>query len=156
MRSCARTRILRAAVPFCLTVAAVAGQSPPPARRPWIGAGTGSSKTWAVQREYYPTAPPANGPSQLPRHAVSADGRYVLFTSEASNIGYYSGYGVYLRDRRTYETRLLLGGPALDPVLSADGHHIAFQLCDPTPGPEVRTERATSTPSICAPGCGRT
>src|ERR1041384_8667182 len=48
------------------------------------------------------TAPPCcsdtspNGSSRLPRHAVSADGRYVLFTSDATNLvngGFFPGGG---------------------------------------------------------------
>jgi hypothetical protein len=131
MRSCARTRILRA-VPFFLALATVAI---PTAR---AGAQTADQR-WdgliediTVSRGYFPPVPPpSDGPSELPRHAVSADGRYVLFTAQASNVAYYSQYAVYLRDRRTFETRLLLAGPALDPVMSADGNHVAFQVCDP-------------------------
>src|SRR5262249_33156159 len=49
----------------------------------------------------FPAQP--DGPSQLSRHAVSADGRFVVFTSEASNIGWGGGGGgwpvVYKLDR---------------------------------------------------------
>jgi hypothetical protein len=88
MRSCARTRILRAAVPFFLTLATVAGQIADARAQTvdqrWDGL---IEDVGPANGYYYSTPPPANGPSQLPRHAVSADGRYVLFTSEATPSG---------------------------------------------------------------------
>ena len=52
---------------------------------------------------------PADGPSQMSRHAVSGDGRYVVFTANAPALGYY-GQALYLRDRRLSDTRLLFAG----------------------------------------------
>ena len=52
---------------------------------------------------------PADGPSQMSRHAVSGDGRYVVFTASAPALGYY-GQALYLRDRRLSDTRLLFAG----------------------------------------------
>src|SRR5947207_4477238 len=66
-----------------------------------------------------------NGPSQLSRHSVSADGRYVVFTSDATNLPGGWGPAVFIRDRHAGETRLLLGMPALRPVLSANRPHLA-------------------------------
>ena len=62
-----------------------------------------------------PTLPPtpADGPSRMSRHGVSGDGRYVLFTANAPSLGSYAD-ALYLRDRRTSETRLLLAGPTRD------------------------------------------
>src|SRR5262245_46145938 len=55
---------------------------------------------------------PADGANHITRHAVSADGRYVLFNSDATNLSYSWPPALYLRDRNTGETRLLLAGPA--------------------------------------------
>ena len=79
---------------------------------------------------------PADGPSQVSRHAVSGDGRYVLFSANAPNLG-YSAPALYLRDRSTNDTRVLLGGPVQDAVVSADGNHIAFTVCDPWMRPDL-------------------
>ena len=85
----------------------------------------------SVQTTYFGSEPvPGDGPSRVARHAVSADGRYVLFNSEAVNLN-FSQPALYLRDRNTGETRLLLGGPVQTAVLSADGNHMAFVVCDP-------------------------
>ena len=88
--------------------------------------------------DYLPTPStmtPADGPSQMSRHAVSADGRYVIFNANAPSLGHYDD-AVYLRDRRTGETRLLLAGPTRDAVISADGRHIAFTVCEPYMRPD--------------------
>ena len=71
---------------------------------------------------------PADGPSEMTRHAVSGDGRYVVFSAAAPALGYYD-WALYIRDRRISETRILLG-PARDGVISNDGRHVAFTLCD--------------------------
>jgi hypothetical protein len=84
---------------------------------------------------------PADGPSTMSRHAISADGRYVLFNSDATNLG-YSQPALYLRDRRTGETRVLLAGAALNGTLSADGNHAAFEICDPYSRPQPRPDGA--------------
>ena len=39
---------------------------------------------------------PADGPSQMSRHAVSGDGRYVVFTANAPSIAGYYGPSLYL------------------------------------------------------------
>ena len=84
---------------------------------------------------------PADNASTMSRRAISADGRYILFNTEATNLG-YSGPGLYLRDRRTNETRALLAGPALNGTLSADGNHVAFEICDPYARPQPRPDGA--------------
>ncbi len=73
---------------------------------------------------------PADGPSEMSRHAINGDGRYILFNATAPNLG-YSTTALYIRDRRTGETRVQLGGPALQAVISADGDHLAYKVCDP-------------------------
>jgi Tol biopolymer transport system component len=78
---------------------------------------------------------PANGDSVRP--SISADGRYVAFTSDASNLvgGDTNGLtDVFIRDRARHTTRLIsvgLGGrPAngysFEPSISADGRYVAF------------------------------
>ena len=78
---------------------------------------------------------PADGPSQMSRHAVSGDGRYVVFTANAPSIAGYYGPSLYLRDRRLSDTRLLFAGADTtglrDAVISEDGRHVAFTVCEP-------------------------
>src|SRR3954470_13010640 len=133
MRASARAACSRTAVVSLLTLAAVAAHTAAPRAQAAGQRWDGLLEDITVSSGFFaPMPPPANGPSQLPRHAVSADGRYVLFTSQATNLaGFSSGYAVYLRYGHTFEARLLLAGAALDPVLSADGNHVAFQVCDP-------------------------
>ncbi len=78
---------------------------------------------------------PADGPSQMSRHAISGDGRYIVFTAVAPSLG-YPETSLYLRDRRSNDTRVLLAGPALDPVISGDGNHVAFRVCEPYMRPD--------------------
>ncbi|MFJ9773136.1 TolB family protein [Kitasatospora sp. NPDC101157] len=72
--------------------------------------------------------------------AISADGRYVAFSSSATNLAPGAGLGyqdVYVHDRRTGETTLVSvgeepGEPQKDrssghPSISRDGRYIAFQ-----------------------------
>ncbi|MDQ3214113.1 MAG: Ig-like domain repeat protein [Acidobacteriota bacterium] len=75
------------------------------------------------------TPQPANAEVRTSRHAISADGRYVIFTSDATNLS-YSTPGVYRRDRRTGQTELLLGHPALRGGISDDGDHVTVDICD--------------------------
>ena len=73
---------------------------------------------------------PADGPSEMSRQAINGDGRYILLNATAPKHG-YSTTALYNRDRRTGETRVQLGGPALQAVISADGDHLAYKVCDP-------------------------
>jgi Tol biopolymer transport system component len=77
----------------------------------------------------------ANGASYAPD--ISADGRYVVFVSEASNlVAGDTKYGadIFIRNRKTGKTRMLsvssTGEQANDlseiPSISADGDHVAF------------------------------
>ncbi len=78
----------------------------------------------------------ANGGSYEP--AFSADGRYVAFTSRASNLvpGDTNGdYDVFVRDRQTDQTTRVsvdsAGNEASpgseSPAISADGRYVAFE-----------------------------
>ncbi|MBA2603256.1 MAG: PD40 domain-containing protein, partial [Acidobacteria bacterium] len=77
-----------------------------------------------------------NGPSSWP--AISADGRYVAFTSEASNLVENDNNrqaDVFLHDRDTGITELVSrrpdgrsgNGPSRFPAISGDGQTVAFQ-----------------------------
>jgi hypothetical protein len=83
---------------------------------------------------------PADGPSQMSRHAVSGDGRYVVFTANAPSIAGYYGPSLYLRDRRLSDTRLLFAAADTtglrDAVISEDGRHVAFTVCEPWMRPD--------------------
>src|SRR5205814_4888799 len=80
---------------------------------------------------------PGNGASTTP--LLSWDGRYVVFMSKASNLVSNDFNGVsdiFIRDRWKSTTTLLslnyvgtasANGPSSRPVLSADGHTVAFQ-----------------------------
>ncbi|HEX6929235.1 MAG TPA: hypothetical protein VF267_08295, partial [Gammaproteobacteria bacterium] len=74
----------------------------------------------------------ANGMSWIAKHnVVSADGRYVVFRSSATNL--VAGYSrqIYLHDRATGETTVLApetgSGSNSNPVISADGRYVAFE-----------------------------
>ena len=72
----------------------------------------------------------ANGP--ISAGVLSADGRYVVFASAASNLG--AGQHVYRHDRLTHATVQVdltptgasSTGPSFGPTLSADGRYVAF------------------------------
>ena len=70
--------------------------------------------------------------------AISADGRFVAFSSDATNLvpGDTNGTAdVFVRDRQTGTTRRVSVGPggaqgngdSVDPALSADGRFVAFE-----------------------------
>ena len=69
--------------------------------------------------------------SEITAGSVSADGRYVVFSSLANNITSddVSGWHIYLRDRSTDTTSLIADGSNSggSPVISADGQFIAFR-----------------------------
>jgi Tol biopolymer transport system component len=94
-----------------------------------------------------------DGPSYHP--AITADGRFVAFVSEASNLTRDAGKHVaqiYLRDMQSGATELISRAPAgrpgdaacARPVVSGDGSVIAYQslasnlLCDGKCGPSER------------------
>ena len=69
--------------------------------------------------------------------SLSADGRYVAFTSSASNLvpNDMNGPDVFVRDRQAGTTELIsrttggvqANGPALFPAISANGRYVAFE-----------------------------
>ena len=69
--------------------------------------------------------------SEITAGAVSADGRFVVFSSLAENLtdDDVSGWHIYLRDRFTDTTTLVADGSNSggSPVISADGRYIAFR-----------------------------
>ena len=76
-----------------------------------------------------------NGASYQP--SISADGRYVAFVSDASNLvlGDVNGYtDVFVRDRKLHKTSLVSvdsagvqgNSDSLSPSISADGRYVAF------------------------------
>lgn len=75
-----------------------------------------------------------DGPSNSP--SISGDGRYVVFSSTATNfVPGATGANIYVRDRLTNETcEVSLGeglsqvsGDSVNPAISRDGHWIAFE-----------------------------
>ncbi|OUL26792.1 hypothetical protein BV378_12275 [Nostoc sp. RF31YmG] len=75
--------------------------------------------------------------SNSSRPSISADGRYVVFQSRASNLGVDNpdfNSNIYLRDRLTGETKLVspslngeTDGDSINPSISADGSYISFE-----------------------------
>jgi Tol biopolymer transport system component len=107
--------------------------------------------TTAIVRSTHGREP--NGPSYRP--AISADGRYVAFTSEASNLVSADQNGaadVFVHDRLTETTELVSrrptgrsgNGASRNPFLSGDGSMVAFQslasdlICHRRCGPDQR------------------
>src|SRR5262249_22666470 len=108
----------------------VAAQQPPPAAMRWDGLIEQISAPPPFSWSY----PQPAAPGQLPRHSVSADGRYVVFAASFQD---GSGQGFFLRDRDTGDPTLVLGAWAKNPAPSAGGHHPAFEECggNRDPGP---------------------
>jgi len=102
----------------------VSAQAPPAAAMRWDGLieHITAVSPWGDQQP--------DGPSQLPRHSISADGRYVIFTSDATNLAGSPGRAIFIRDRDAGTTQYLIGW-GKHPALSADGNHVAFEACDP-------------------------
>lgn len=74
----------------------------------------------------------ANGVSWIAHHnVISADGRFVVFRSGATNLVAGYSHQIYLHDRATGETTVLAPesdtGSNSNPVISADGRYVAFE-----------------------------
>jgi Tol biopolymer transport system component len=83
-----------------------------------------------------PAGQQANGNSF--QSAISADGRFVTFFSDASNLvagDTNNAYDVFVRDRKLQVTRRISVGPggqqandgSVAPAISADGRYVAFR-----------------------------
>ena len=76
---------------------------------------------------------PANAPSSIGDHAISGNGRYVVFTSGATNLTSDGVGGVFLRDTVSNTTTLVSLSDTGSPVsgsntaISYDGRYIVFQ-----------------------------
>ena len=103
-----------------------------------------------------------NGNSTAP--SISADGRYVVFVSDATNLvaGDTNGYAdVFVRDRklhRTYRVSVSTAGlqtnsDSYQPSISANGRYVAFASTPPTWWPTTRTP--TKTCSCATARCTR-
>lgn len=123
------------------------------------------------QIEGVPPAVEANGISR--ESSISADGRYVAFSSNATNLltnpnPTTSQYNIFVRDRNTGATQLLTtgggvggNGSSRDPSISGDGRYVAFSsrasdlvLSDPngTTADIFVYDRDTNTTKLLTPG----
>jgi hypothetical protein len=89
--------------------------------------------------------------------AVSADGRYVAFTSAATNLTVEASPGTFLRDRQA-ATTTLISSARQTPDLSRTGRYLLHAIEQPAPEPvrwAVRDRQAgttTDVPPIGGPG----
>lgn len=97
------------------------------------------------------TGAQANGVNE--RRAISDDGRFIVFDSNATNLtgdGGVNGYNIYMKDLATGETRLISrnynGGAANGsrrPDISADGRWIVFESTSQTMFPDSANSYST-------------
>ena len=94
---------------------------------------------------------------------ISADGRYVAFESQASNLvpgDTNSNWDVFVKDLQTgITTRVstdIAGNQGNNysqrPTISADGRYVAFLAGPPTSSPAIRTAATTCSSRTCKPG----
>jgi Tol biopolymer transport system component len=93
------------------------------------GAAGAGSQTELVSRSSAPGSVIGNGFSLHP--SLSADGRWVAFSSAANNLDagdLGTNQDIFVYDRQTQLTKRLTknSGNSIDPVISADGKHVAF------------------------------
>ncbi|HET9484248.1 MAG TPA: hypothetical protein VFO79_09850 [Xanthomonadales bacterium] len=124
-----------------------------------------------VSRGAFPAQMPSSGTSSSP--AISADGRYIVFRSDATTFGTTDTNGVgdiYLYDRTTFLFSLLsrrgttqADGASGSPAISADGGRVAFASAatNLTAGPDTNgfsdifvLERATGAMRRLVPAAG--
>ena len=75
--------------------------------------------------------PPFTGRPWLSRHAVSEDGRRIVFQQAIQNGPDQVLQMLLWHDRQTNETSAFIGAEiGARPVISAEGNHIAFEACD--------------------------
>ena len=92
---------------------------------------------------------PANQASGVSRHPLTADGRYVVFDSTATNLGGGTIPSLYRKDRRTGQTTVLYTSTqARNVAISADGNHIAFELCSTICQIYAKDLRVTAAPVL--------
>jgi Tol biopolymer transport system component len=103
----------------------------------------------------------SNGFSDSQHTSISADGRYVVFTSLASNLvsgDTNNGTDVFVYDRTTQQTKRVsvtsageqspFGGSA-QPAISADGRYIAFIHSTGNLAPNIQIIVSGATPTAC-------
>lgn len=74
---------------------------------------------------------PETGPARMSRHALSEDGRWLVFTMDVPSDSSLVSKRVFKRDRLIGFTQALFNASAAaPPAISADGNHIAVELCD--------------------------
>lgn len=75
--------------------------------------------------------PQNDGCHNVTKHSISADGRYVAFTSNATNLGASGGGNVFVHDRQTGVTAAITDNPnndsAATPAISGDGRFVVFR-----------------------------
>lgn len=75
--------------------------------------------------------PQNDGCHNVAKHSISADGRYVAFTSNATNLGASGGGNVFVHDRQTGVTAAITDNPnddsAATPAISGDGRFVVFR-----------------------------
>ncbi len=131
MRVAAGDKVVRAALGCVLaTLMAVskpahsAAQAPPDPPQRWDG---------LIERLSVPGnwQPESFSNPRMSRHAVSEDGKYVVFMADVPNPPYGPSRELFVRDRLSGYTLVPGPGPLnAPPVISGDGDHRALELCD--------------------------
>jgi hypothetical protein len=110
---------------------AASAQPPPPS--PWTGIAANEARPDTPQQY-------GQGSNEMTSHAMSADGRFVVFDSNLSHLVYgdVNGFNdVFMRDRQTGELSLISrandgsqgNSYSAWPTISANGRYVAFNSC---------------------------